>query len=102
MNYSELKTHQYITIPVRFGGSRRYTYTTPQSSLFNGATQFGGPDEIRAKMAGIAASARWGYVRIITGTILGGVLGFYVMHRVEINYKVVFFFSCSNYSIRLL
>ncbi|XP_040999284.1 uncharacterized protein LOC121245071 [Juglans microcarpa x Juglans regia] len=34
-----------------------------------------------------AASRKWGYVRIITGTILGGVLGFYVMHRVEISYK---------------
>lgn len=32
-------------------------------------------------------SQRWGYVRIITGTILGGVLGFFVMHRVEVSYK---------------
>lgn len=32
-------------------------------------------------------SQRWAYVRIVTGTILGGVLGFYVMHRVEISYK---------------
>ncbi|CAA7402105.1 unnamed protein product [Spirodela intermedia] len=32
-------------------------------------------------------SVRWGYFRIITGTILGGVLGFYVMHRVETAYK---------------
>ncbi|XP_019058839.1 PREDICTED: uncharacterized protein LOC109116948 [Tarenaya hassleriana] len=32
-------------------------------------------------------SQTWGYVRIITGTILGGALGFYVMHRVEVNYK---------------
>ncbi|KAI4319195.1 hypothetical protein MLD38_032825 [Melastoma candidum] len=32
-------------------------------------------------------SQRWGYVRIITGTILGGILGFYVMHRVEVSYK---------------
>ncbi|PKI70381.1 uncharacterized protein LOC116187648 [Punica granatum] len=39
------------------------------------------------KMAVGGASPRWGYVRIITGTILGGVLGFYVMHRVEISYK---------------
>lgn len=30
---------------------------------------------------------RWGYTRIIAGTILGGILGFYVMHRVEISYK---------------
>jgi hypothetical protein len=34
------------------------------------------------------ASQKWGYVRIITGTILGGVLGFYVMHRLETSYKV--------------
>ncbi|TYH41356.1 hypothetical protein ES332_D12G310900v1 [Gossypium tomentosum] len=26
-------------------------------------------------------SVQWGYVRIITGTIFGGILGFYVMHR---------------------
>ncbi|WRX18051.1 hypothetical protein QQP08_010538 [Theobroma cacao] len=32
-------------------------------------------------------SVKWGYVRIITGTILGGALGFYVMHRVEVSYK---------------
>ncbi|KAJ8752730.1 hypothetical protein K2173_007040 [Erythroxylum novogranatense] len=32
-------------------------------------------------------SQKWGYVRIITGTIFGGVLGFYVMHRVEVSYK---------------
>lgn len=32
-------------------------------------------------------SQRWGYVRIITGTIVGGILGFYVMYRVEISYK---------------
>uniref|UniRef100_A0A2P2QP27 Uncharacterized protein n=1 Tax=Rhizophora mucronata TaxID=61149 RepID=A0A2P2QP27_RHIMU len=32
-------------------------------------------------------SQKWGYVRIITGTILGGVLGFYVMHRLEVSYK---------------
>ncbi|KAK9021911.1 hypothetical protein V6N11_011874 [Hibiscus sabdariffa] len=30
---------------------------------------------------------KWGYVRIITGTIFGGILGFYVMHRVELSYK---------------
>ncbi|KAB1212660.1 hypothetical protein CJ030_MR5G009702 [Morella rubra] len=34
-----------------------------------------------------AASQKWGYVRIITGTILGGVLGFYVMHCAETSYK---------------
>ncbi|CAO2827635.1 unnamed protein product [Amaranthus hypochondriacus] len=32
-------------------------------------------------------SQRWAYVRIIAGTIAGGILGFYVMHRVEISYK---------------
>ncbi|XP_020082471.1 uncharacterized protein LOC109706078 [Ananas comosus] len=32
-------------------------------------------------------SYKWAYIRIITGTILGGVLGFYVMHRVEKSYK---------------
>ncbi|XP_048138597.1 uncharacterized protein LOC115734627, partial [Rhodamnia argentea] len=38
-------------------------------------------------MVGAPYSQKWGYIRIITGTILGGVLGFYVMHRVEISYK---------------
>ncbi|XP_039161212.1 uncharacterized protein LOC104427777 [Eucalyptus grandis] len=38
-------------------------------------------------MVGPPYSQKWGYVRIIAGTILGGVLGFYVMHRVEISYK---------------
>ncbi|KAK7400669.1 hypothetical protein VNO78_11921 [Psophocarpus tetragonolobus] len=33
------------------------------------------------------ASQKWGYIRIITGTILGGILGFYVMHRLESDYK---------------
>ncbi|KAL6874034.1 hypothetical protein ACP4OV_014116 [Aristida adscensionis] len=32
-------------------------------------------------------SRRWAYVRIMAGTVLGGVLGFYVMHRVETSYK---------------
>lgn len=36
---------------------------------------------------GAPRSVRWGYFRIITGTIIGGVLGFYVMHRVETAYK---------------
>ncbi|CAL9771007.1 unnamed protein product [Musa acuminata subsp. burmannicoides] len=36
----------------------------------------------------MVASTRWASIRIMIGTILGGVLGFYVMHRVEINYKV--------------
>ncbi|KAJ0104963.1 uncharacterized protein LOC116146338 [Pistacia vera] len=33
------------------------------------------------------SSPYWASVRIITGTISGGILGFYVMHRVEISYK---------------
>ncbi|KMS99773.1 hypothetical protein BVRB_1g020670 [Beta vulgaris subsp. vulgaris] len=32
-------------------------------------------------------SQRWGYIRIITGTIAGGILGFYVMYRTENFYK---------------
>jgi len=32
-------------------------------------------------------SRRWANVRVMAGTILGGVLGFYVMHRVETSYK---------------
>ncbi|KAH9616056.1 hypothetical protein KSS87_008353 [Heliosperma pusillum] len=32
-------------------------------------------------------SQRWGYTRIIAGTIAGGMLGFYVMHRIETSYK---------------
>ncbi|KAG7021603.1 hypothetical protein SDJN02_15329 [Cucurbita argyrosperma subsp. argyrosperma] len=35
----------------------------------------------------IGNSRKWAYIRIITGTIVGGVLGFYVMHRVELSYK---------------
>lgn len=34
-------------------------------------------------------SPRWGYVRIISGTIFGGILGFYLMHRAELKYKVL-------------
>lgn len=36
----------------------------------------------------MAVSQKWGYIRIITGTILGGALGFYVMHRLETRHKV--------------
>ncbi|GJN38836.1 hypothetical protein PR202_gb27914 [Eleusine coracana subsp. coracana] len=36
-------------------------------------------------------SRRWAYVRVMAGTILGGVLGFYVMHRVETSYKARLF-----------
>ncbi|KAL1221602.1 hypothetical protein V5N11_026219 [Cardamine amara subsp. amara] len=33
-------------------------------------------------------SQTWGYARIIAGTLLGGALGFYVMHRIEVSYKI--------------
>uniref|UniRef100_A0A0E0C949 Uncharacterized protein n=1 Tax=Oryza meridionalis TaxID=40149 RepID=A0A0E0C949_9ORYZ len=33
-------------------------------------------------------SRRWACVRVMTGTILGGALGFYVMHRLETSHKV--------------
>lgn len=42
------------------------------------------------------SSMTWGYARIIAGTLLGGTLGFYVMHRVEVSYKVSFFILCST------
>ncbi|RWR82088.1 ATP-dependent helicase/nuclease subunit A isoform 1 [Cinnamomum micranthum f. kanehirae] len=35
----------------------------------------------------VVSSARWASTRIITGTILGGILGFYVMHRLELRHK---------------
>uniref|UniRef100_A0A0A0LPI8 Uncharacterized protein n=1 Tax=Cucumis sativus TaxID=3659 RepID=A0A0A0LPI8_CUCSA len=35
----------------------------------------------------VGSSRKWAYIRIITGTVVGGVLGFYVMHRVEVGYK---------------
>ncbi|EPS69654.1 hypothetical protein M569_05117, partial [Genlisea aurea] len=35
----------------------------------------------------IARSRRWGYFRIIAGTIVGGIIGFYYMHRAELKYK---------------
>ncbi|XP_024020243.1 uncharacterized protein LOC21395869 [Morus notabilis] len=35
----------------------------------------------------VLRSQKWGYVRIIVGTILGGILGFYVMDRVDKSYK---------------
>ncbi|CAL9221355.1 hypothetical protein ISN45_Aa03g019940 [Arabidopsis thaliana x Arabidopsis arenosa] len=34
------------------------------------------------------SSMTWGYARIIAGTLLGGTLGFYVMHRIEVSYKM--------------
>ena len=42
------------------------------------------------------SSMTWAYARIIAGTLLGGTLGFYVMHRVEVSYKVCFFSLCST------
>lgn len=39
--------------------------------------------------AGAMASYLWANIRITTGVILGGALGFYVMHRVETSYKVL-------------
>ncbi|XP_071696357.1 uncharacterized protein [Rutidosis leptorrhynchoides] len=35
----------------------------------------------------MARSMGWGYVRIMAGTIAGGGVGFYIMHRLEISYK---------------
>lgn len=35
----------------------------------------------------VVGSARWASIRIITGTILGGILGFYVMNRLEVRHK---------------
>ncbi|KAG5585960.1 hypothetical protein H5410_046394 [Solanum commersonii] len=32
-------------------------------------------------------SARWVYVRIISRTLFGGILGFYLMHRAKLYYK---------------
>ncbi|VVA98102.1 unnamed protein product [Arabis nemorensis] len=34
------------------------------------------------------SSMTWGYARIIAGTLVGGTLGFYVMHRIEVSYKM--------------
>ncbi|KAH7528788.1 hypothetical protein FEM48_Zijuj05G0109500 [Ziziphus jujuba var. spinosa] len=36
----------------------------------------------------VGGASRWGLIRIMAGTILGGVFGFYIMHQVEISYKV--------------
>ncbi|XP_061366488.1 uncharacterized protein LOC133309705 [Gastrolobium bilobum] len=47
------------------------------------------------------ASQKWGYIRIISGTILGGILGFYVMHRAEINYKEKMNERLRNYEAEL-
>ncbi|CAF2077915.1 unnamed protein product [Brassica oleracea] len=34
------------------------------------------------------SSLTWGYARIIAGTLVGGTIGFYVMHRIEVRYKM--------------
>ncbi|KAI4347157.1 hypothetical protein L6164_007996 [Bauhinia variegata] len=46
-------------------------------------------------------SQKWGYIRIITGTIIGGILGFYVMHRLENNYKEKMNERLKNYEAEL-
>ncbi|KAH6782186.1 ATP-dependent helicase/nuclease subunit [Perilla frutescens var. hirtella] len=33
------------------------------------------------------SNPRWGYFRIIAGTLVGGMAGFYFMHRAELKYK---------------
>ncbi|KAH6826710.1 hypothetical protein C2S53_016915 [Perilla frutescens var. hirtella] len=33
------------------------------------------------------SNPRWGYFRIIAGTLAGGMVGFYFMHRAELKYK---------------
>lgn len=45
----------------------------------------------------MVSAIAWGYMRIMGGTILGGVLGFYVMHRLEISYKVLFHLAPSPF-----
>ncbi|KAL5200549.1 hypothetical protein ABZP36_021752 [Zizania latifolia] len=45
---------------------------------------------------------RWAYVRIMAGTILGGALGFYVMHRVETSYKARMEERLRKYEARML
>ncbi|KAK7314512.1 hypothetical protein VNO77_33038 [Canavalia gladiata] len=47
-------------------------------------------------------SQKWGYIRIITGTIVGGILGFYVMHRLETNYKEKMNERLKNYEAELM
>ncbi|KAI4971092.1 uncharacterized protein LOC123407103 [Hordeum vulgare subsp. vulgare] len=45
---------------------------------------------------------RWAYVRIMAGTILGGGLGFYVMHRIETSYKAKMEERLRRYEAHLL
>ncbi|XP_020974423.1 uncharacterized protein LOC107632955 [Arachis ipaensis] len=53
------------------------------------------------KIMRAAASQRWGYVRIIAGTIIGGIIGFYFMHRMENNYKEKMNERLRNYEAEL-
>ncbi|KAK7348641.1 hypothetical protein VNO80_23229 [Phaseolus coccineus] len=46
-------------------------------------------------------SQKWGYIRIMSGTILGGILGFYVMHRLESDYKERMNEKLRNYEAEL-
>ncbi|XP_004494743.1 uncharacterized protein [Cicer arietinum] len=46
-------------------------------------------------------SQRWGYIRIMSGTIFGGILGFYVMHSVETSYKEKMNERLRNYEAEL-
>ncbi|KAE8798338.1 hypothetical protein D1007_26423 [Hordeum vulgare] len=47
-------------------------------------------------------SRRWAYVRIMADTILGGGLGFYVMHRIETSYKTKMEERLRRYEAHLL
>ncbi|XP_044951649.1 uncharacterized protein LOC123401859 [Hordeum vulgare subsp. vulgare] len=47
-------------------------------------------------------SRRWAYVRIMAGTILGGGLGFYVMHRIKTSYKAKMEEGLRRYKTHLL
>ncbi|MED6107936.1 hypothetical protein PIB30_018777 [Stylosanthes scabra] len=55
----------------------------------------------RKKTMRAAASQRWGYVRIISGTIIGGIIGFYYMHHLENNYKEKMNERLRNYEAEL-
>ncbi|XP_044962059.1 uncharacterized protein LOC123413174 [Hordeum vulgare subsp. vulgare] len=47
-------------------------------------------------------SRRWAYVRIMADTILGGGLGFYVMHHIETSYKTKMEERLWRYEVHLL
>ncbi|PWA72873.1 hypothetical protein CTI12_AA266080 [Artemisia annua] len=46
-------------------------------------------------------SVGWGYIRIMAGTIAGGSVGFYTMHRLEISYKAKWDERLRNYEEEL-